>query len=72
MKYKCIKDLSIPILDENWYEETGKYIIVKAGQIWIRDDETNNIGADVHLDYEDGNWIEISNETLKECFELVA
>ena len=67
MKYKCIQDFPIEIYDE-YGMLTGEYRNIKAGSIFHRDDYADYIGGEVHLDSEN-EWIEISNETLKECFE---
>ncbi len=67
MKYKCIHDFPIEIYDE-YGMPTEEYRDIKAGSIFHRDDYADYIGGEVHLDSEN-EWIEISSETLKECFE---
>ncbi len=75
MKYKCAKEICLPKCDDNGLEILNEYGIVKVGSIWERDDRTNFIGGDVHLDSMDDDsdfgWIEISFEHLKENFAPV-
>ena len=68
MKYKCINEFYIEIYDEDWMP-TGEYRTIPAGTVWELDESTNNIGGEVHLDNDDEGWIEISRDTLEECFE---
>ena len=66
--YKCVKDFNIETYDEDGFS-TEKFSVIKSGTEWERNDYTNIIGGDVHLDSVDGSqWIEISNETLKNYF----
>ena len=68
MKYKCINEFYVEIYDEEWMP-TGEYGTIHTGTVWELDEYTNNIGGEVHLDNDDGEWIEISREILEECFE---
>lgn len=70
MKYKCINEFYIEIYDEVWMP-TGEYRTIHTGTVWELDEYTGNIGGEVHLDNDDGGWIEISRKTLEECFEEV-
>lgn len=70
MKYRCINEFYIEIYDEGWMP-TGEYRTIPADTVWELDESTNNIGGDVHLDNDDEGWIEISRDTLEECFEEV-
>ena len=70
MKYRCINEFYIEIYDEGWMP-TGEYRTIPVGTVWDLDESTNNIGGGVHLDNDDEGWIEISRDTLEECFEEV-
>lgn len=67
MKYKCINDFNIEKYDDEWMP-TGEYTVVSSGTIWELDENTNNIGGEVHLDNVKLGWIEISIDTLEEYF----
>lgn len=70
-KYKCIKLFLVPEYDGDCFE-TGKTIQIKAGQTYEMDESGSTyLSADIHLDCEDGSWLEIGRETLKEYFEEV-
>lgn len=71
MKYKCVNSFTV----DN-YNETGmiteERVEISRGSIWERYNETDIIGAGVHLDNpETMEWLEISENDLKEYFELL-
>ncbi|CUP45094.1 hypothetical protein EAI28_24005 [Faecalicatena contorta] len=71
MKYKCVNSFTV-----DYYNEAGMVtedrIEISRGSIWERDDETDIIGAGVHLDNtETMEWLEISEKDLEEYFELL-
>ncbi len=72
MKYICTKEICLPKCDGDGFEIPNEYGFVKVGSIWERDDRSNFIGGDVHLDSMDDDsdfgWIEMSFEKLKENF----
>lgn len=72
MKYKCIKELCLPMHDGDGFEIPNEYGFVAVGSIWERDNRANFIGGDVHLDSLDDDsdvgWIEITVEDLKDNF----
>lgn len=72
MMYKCIKEMCLPKCDGDGFEIPNEFGFVTVGSIWERDDRTNFIGGDVHLntlnDDSDFGWIEIAIEYLKENF----
>ncbi len=74
MRYKCIKEMCLPKCDDNGFEIPNECGSVTVGSIWERDDETDLIGGDAHLDCLDPldntdlGWIEISSEMLSEYF----
>ena len=70
-KYKCIKSFLVPEYDGDCFE-TGKTIKIKVGQTYELDESGSTyLSADIHLDCEDGSWLEIGRETLEECFKEV-
>lgn len=75
MRYKCIKEMCLPMCDGDGFEIPNEYGFVTVGSIWERDDRGSIIGGDVHLDSVINNpdlgWIEISFENLKENFALI-
>lgn len=70
-KYRCIKEFSVPECDGDCFE-TGKYVWIEIGKIYeLSERGSTYLGANIHLDCEDGSWLEIGAETLKECFKEV-
>lgn len=74
MKYECIKALRLSLFDEDGFD-TDKYGYIRVGSVWETNNKANIIGGEIHLDKISGksdyNWIEISEETLKESFRAV-
>lgn len=73
MKYKCIKGFSVYVSD---YDGglTDDLVNIEIGTEWEVDkSEFRMIGNldDVRLEGEDGAWLEITKEHLKEYFERV-
>ena len=73
MKYKCIKWFSVYVSD---YDGglTDDLVNIEIGTEWEVDkSEFRMIGNldDVRLEGEDGTWLEITKEHLKEYFERV-
>lgn len=75
MRYKCIKEMYIQKYDDDGFIIDNEYMVVPVGSIWERDDRTNIMGGDVHLESienkNDYGWIEITVDHLKENFVLV-
>lgn len=68
--YKCIKELDLPKCDGDGFD-TGKVMRVKLKSVWNTPEEGYDcriIGGEVRLESDKYGWIEISNESLKECF----
>lgn len=71
-KYKCIHGFLIDLVDGDGFtvEEAG--YVVEEGTIWEADEEPSRIiGGAVRLIGNKIEWIEICEETLKNCFEEV-
>lgn len=67
MKYECVKSFVVDEYDEGCFC-TGKSTKIEKGEIFqYNDSKSNLIGGEVHLS-NDGTWIEISFETLREHF----
>lgn len=71
MMYKCVKYICIPKVDGDGFE-TEEVMDIEKGTVWERM-SIDFIGGEVHLeDVDECRWIEISFDTLKECFEEVS
>jgi hypothetical protein len=71
-KYKCIKGFNLPICDDDGFE-TDNYEIIEEGTIWHTPEDENYrlIGGEVRLESDDLGWLEMSKETLKQCFKPI-
>lgn len=70
-EYKCTENFSIELYDSDGFP-TEEYKEIDIGTIWYRDDESNIIGGEIHLESTgDLGWLEISLERLQERFELL-
>lgn len=71
-KFRCKKAFSIPCYDEDGNQIQGKEFYVETGQVYTLDESGSTLlSVDIHLDSENGYWIEISKQRLKECFEKI-
>lgn len=69
-KYKCKKGFILETYDDGGFWIPNKEKVVAIGDIYILDESGSTIiGGEVHLDGEDGSWIEISKESLAEFFD---
>lgn len=69
MKYRCKEDFELDCYTDEGMLTIGR-VEIAHGSIWERDDETNIIGAEVHLDNNDTmEWMEITEKDLDEYFE---
>lgn len=68
--YRCIKEFSIPILDDQSEElEVLEYFEVNEGSTWEYKGDYAIVG-DIRLyDIDDKGWIEVSKKELQENFE---
>ena len=73
MEYKCIKGFSIEQCDDDGSLIEGEYSTIEEGSIWFvpEDEDYRFIGGEVRLENEDGTWIEIDRDTLREHFEEI-
>lgn len=74
MEYKCVKEMTLEIVDGDGFGIPNKYGHVPVGSIWYEED-TSIIGGEIHLECASGadgmGWIEITKEHLKEYFEQI-
>ena len=67
-KYRCIKPFPLDRIDESGHKVWGDPIIIEAGMEFF---ETFCDGIVVHLETDDGLWIEIHPKMLEVFFEEV-
>ncbi|WP_244833388.1 hypothetical protein [Clostridium sp. BJN0001] len=73
MKAKCIKGFALEKCDDNGFTIENEYFTVEDNSIWnIENNEDRFIGGEIRLTNDNGEWLEISKETLKEHFEKMS
>ena len=74
MKYRCIKPLILQMHDDDGFALDREEGLVPINSVWYESD-MSIISGEIHLECQRGcddfGWIEISRETLSECFEIV-
>ena len=71
MKYRCKECFEVDCYTDERMLTIGR-VKIAYGSVWERDDETDIIGAGVHLDnVETMEWLEIPHEDLNRYFEQV-
>ncbi|QNO14939.1 hypothetical protein HYG86_09210 [Alkalicella caledoniensis] len=71
MEVKCIKELSVPMCDDDGLHlDNGETYVVEQGTEWevIEDKVRYIVGGEIRLESGSG-WVEISEDTFKEHFE---
>ena len=71
--YRCIKEFSVPLCDDDGYAvESGEMMPVEVGETFYR--STVTWMNDVRLEGVENHymWLEVSEETFRECFEEVS
>lgn len=72
-KYRCKKGLVVDKYDGDGFLIPNKVKIVDEGEVYSVDESGSTmIGGEVHLDGENGSWLELSRESLEEFFEEVS
>lgn len=75
MKYKCKKNFCVDKYDDDGFCIENETIVIEEGKVYEVDKSGCMMigGKDhVHLDdVDDGSWLEITKDTLEECFELL-
>ena len=71
--YKCIKEFSLELYDDNGFIIENEYMDINKGTIWYipEDEDYRFIDGEVRLENEEMNWIEITKETFKNNFEPI-
>lgn len=73
-KYKCKQSFCVDKYDDDGFLVENEAIVIEEGKIYELDESGYMMigGSDqVHLDADDGSWLEITKGTLEECFELL-
>jgi len=70
--YRCTKGFLIEKTDDNGFM-SDEYMTIPEGSTWDVPEEEDYrfVGGEVRLETDEGEWIEISLETLNEYFELI-
>lgn len=70
MNYKCVEGLALEKVDEDGFTIENEYMVIGEGEIWFTPEEEDYrfLGGEIRLENDLGYWIEISKETLEECF----
>ncbi|ANU47225.1 hypothetical protein ADH76_20910 [Enterocloster clostridioformis] len=69
MKYRCKECFKVDCYTDEGMLTIGR-VEIAYGSVWERDDETDIIGAGVHLDnVETMEWLEIPDDDLVKYFE---
>lgn len=72
MKYKCIKDFAVDSYDADGFLIENSLRVINKGEIYTLDEiGCTIIGGEVHLDHENGSWLEITKDSLNEYFKEV-
>lgn len=71
-KYRCKERFCVELYDDGGFQIMDKEKVIEAGEEYILDESGSTIiGGEVHLDKEDGSWLELSRESFEFLFELV-
>lgn len=70
MRYRCIEGLVLEKADDNGFTIDNEYIVIDEGEIWFtpEDEDYRLLGGEIRLENKLGHWIQIPEDTLKECF----
>lgn len=72
MKAKCTKGFSIERCDDNGFTIENEYSTIEENSCWnIENDKYRFIGGEIRLTNSELEWLEISEETFKEHFEII-
>lgn len=72
-RYKCIKSFCVDNYDADGFLIENSSTVIEEGKIYELDESGHTmIGGEVHLDaIDNGSWLEITKEHLKEYFDEV-
>lgn len=68
MKYKLIKPITLPKIDEDGYEIDNEFCTAPEDSEWVI---KNNRDYEVYLENHLGDWLGMSKEKFKEYFKEV-
>lgn len=72
IRYRCIKGFAVDTYDCDGFLIENSARLIEEGEIYTIDESGSTIiGGEVHLDREDGSWLEVSRDRLKEYFEEI-
>ena len=69
-KYRCIESFAVDTYDDDGFLIENSPQLIEEGEMYTLD-ETGSmiIGGEVHLDHENGSWLELTKDSLKKYFE---
>lgn len=71
-KYRCKKSFAVGKYDGDGFWIPNEDVVIEEGTLYSLDKSgATIIGGEVHLDGEDGSWLELSRKSLEEFFEEV-
>lgn len=71
-KYRCIETFVVDNYDADGFLIENSAQVIEEGEIYTLDETGSTIiGGEVHLDHENGSWLEITSDSLNEYFEEV-
>lgn len=71
-KYRCIEAFVVDNYDADGFLIENSSQVIEEGEIYTLDETGSTIiGGEVHLDHENGSWLELTKDTLNEYFEEV-
>lgn len=70
-KYRCKKSFCVDSYDADGFLIENEGVVIEEGTAYTLDETGSTIaGGEVHLDGDDGSWLEITREHLEEYFEI--
>ena len=69
-KYRCIKAFVVDNYDADGFLIENSAHVIEEGEVYTLDETGSTIiGGEVHLDHENGSWLELTKDSLKKYFE---
>ncbi len=72
--YKCTIPFEIEMCDDNGFFTENDFKLIEKDSVWYISEDNPNyrlIGGEVRLESDNDGWIEITNEHLKDNFEMI-
>lgn len=71
-KYRCIKAFVVDNYDADGFLIENSAHVIEEGEVYTLDETGSTIiGGEIHLDHENGSWLEITKDRLNEFFEEI-